>query len=151
MTIPPHMERAIGELIERLQALTDSQLAGLAARQREQLDPSAGQLIGGRMVWDDDPIEGVGWALYDLRVAEANYRLGVIWNTESEMQGGHRTHVSKDDETLGMWRARCAPWWEYTGGEEKPCWEGPERSHVEDAIEDARRHHPSHEPWHIEK
>lgn len=130
-------------LAARLSALTDDELYKLRMEWGDVVE----RLYAERDELDAEMLAQM--ALSDVLVVEINYRLGVVWNAESEMMGGHRVHISKDDETLGMWRGRCAPRWEYTDGEQ-PCWEGPERTHVEDAIEDARRHHPGHEPWHIE-
>ncbi|HVR78739.1 MAG TPA: hypothetical protein VMS99_10135 [Acidimicrobiia bacterium] len=127
-------ERVYTRVADTLGALTDEEL-----REVERvlvdivLDRSKDQL--------DSPVARVWRALADLRVEETNYRLDVVWAAEADLMGGHRVDVDQDGVTMGLWRAFCCP---TLLGE--LCWEGPERKHREDAIEDGRRHNPGHEP-----
>ena len=133
-------------LAARLSALNDDKLEKMRVEHGERVARLRFEKGTGDDAWLDAELLAE-MAFADILVGEINYRLGVVWDAESEMMGGHRTPVSKDDETLGTWRAKCAPWWE---NEAEYCWEGSERPYVEDAIEDAQRHNPGYEPWHVE-
>lgn len=119
----------------RLAELSDDALA----RMRMEWGDRVGRLCAEKGELDSELAAQM--ALSDVLVTELNYRLEVIYAAESELMGGHRVSIDQDGVTMGPWRAYCSP---TLVGE--TCWKGPERAHIEDAIEDGRRHHPGYEP-----
>lgn len=93
----------------------------------------------------EDPTPQAFAAVSDIAADEENYRLGVVWNAEAEMRGGHFVNVSDDWSERGTFQALCFPEWD-DGGGGRTCWEGPVRATYEEALEDGKRHNPGFEP-----
>lgn len=132
-------EDPTAELVAKLRALTDDQLAEAERAASLALLESARAHVD----YDsavEDPVFGLQWAFAVVIQNEQARRRVVLSSLEVDMAGGHRVVIVED---LGTYYAVCD---NQPGTDCDPCWEGPDRTHIEDAFEDGRRHHPGHEP-----
>ena len=74
--------------------------------------------------------------LRDIIVDETNHRLGVIWNSRADLNGGHLPIVSLEDVD-GTWSACCSP-----DFDAEAHWSGPDRATFEEALADSKAHCP---------
>lgn len=134
-------------IAERLRALTDEDLdrfhTEVAAAATAEAKRRAADGEGLKVEeWSSDPVSQVWTELVCMASNEKVRRRVALHRMEADLQGGHLVEVLEGRE-LDTYSAVCDPLMEE---ETISCWAGPDRATVDEAIEDARAHHPGHEP-----
>jgi hypothetical protein len=134
-TLRADQESALSRAADALRTISDDELSQVTRA-----------LFGVLADWPKDVFGSRGGelvrALTDLPLGESEHRRVSYWNIEAELNGGHHTIVSLDENEIGKWQAYCAPVLESNDS----CWNGPNRATREEAIEDAHRHASHIEP-----